>query len=478
MRSIFFLLVCIFFTTSSNGQEFVSATLKGSRTKAQLISQFSNPLIKNGTKYYAILYTSLDAKGAKDTLSGLLAVPDDLRFKYPRLIYQHGTSDCKNCVPSRFGATGGEEGQVGLIGCGLGYITYLPDYVGMGNGRGFQTYVHAATIQRATDDFVTATEQWLKDNGVIRNDQMFITGYSQGGYSSMAYHKFLEENGQTVTAAAHLSGPYSMSNVMRDLILGDIAYSFPAYLPNTALGYQEVYGDLYSQLSDIFKPDFFTDIQLYYNHSISLFELNDRLYAKLTTQFGSSVAKNMIQPDYLAEVVNNSNARINQVLLENDVYKWIPKAPTRIFYCTADDQVPFMNSIVAKDYMLNAGATKLQAFDVSPNANHGACFNPALTQTIIFFLGFQQITSSNGNIIYNDLVKVAPNPVMDRVNVSFPGIITGYALYDFVGNEILSEDLSAENSIEVDVQHITSGLYLLRLKMEGNILVDKKLIKQ
>lgn len=478
MNRLFTLLITGIIIFQAHAQEIVSVTLKGSRTKTQLINQFSNPLIKNGAKYYTVLYTSLDAKGSKDTLSGLLVVPDDLKFRYPRIIYQHGTSDCKTCVPSRYGTTGGEEGQLGLVGAGLGYIAYLPDYVGMGDGRGFQTYVHAETIQRATDDLLTAVDTWLNENGVYRNDQLFITGYSQGGYASMAYHKFLEERGRTVTAAAHLSGPYSLSGVMRDLIIGDKAYLFPAYLPNTALGFQEVYGDLYNQLTDIFKPEFANDIQQYYNGAITLFTLNTRLIGKLNSQFGSSVAKNMLQPAYLDVILNDPNARINQLLKENDVYRWAPKAPTKIFYCKADDQVPYLNSVVARDTMLMLGASNLEVRDINSTFDHGQCFNPALSNTILFFLSLQQISVSTSEVPLAHQVRLYPNPGRDKVTLTYDGDIQSVVLYDMHGREVWQDNQGFKNGKEIDIQPFQSGLYILRLQTVDGLVIDKKLVKE
>lgn len=478
MQKYTLFILSLFLVFSATSQEIVSVTLKGSRTKAQLVSQFSNPLMKNGAKYYTVLYTSLDAKGQKDTLSGLMAVPDDLRYKYPRIIYQHGTSDCKTCVPSRYGASGGEEGQLALVGAGLGFIAFLPDYVGMGNGRGFQTYVHAETIHKATDDFLAAADSWLQNNQVYRNDQLFITGYSQGGYASMAYHKFAEENGKTVTAASHLSGPYSLSGVMRDLILGDTPYFFPAYLPNTALGFQEVYGDLYNQLTDVFKPEFASDIQQYYNGAIGLFALNTRLIGKLNSQFGASVAKNMLQPAFLADLQNNPSNRINEVLKENDVFDWAPKAPTKIYYCKADDQVPYLNSLAARDAMLAKGATNVEVTDLNPNADHSACFNPALTSTIIFFLGFQNISVATSDLTLGQQVIVTPNPAMDKINVHYPGNIASYQIFDMNGRLVKEGNGRGIETQEIDVFNLSPSMYILRVNGADQHIIDSKLVKQ
>ncbi|MBK8820097.1 MAG: hypothetical protein IPN49_13795 [Saprospiraceae bacterium] len=96
MKKVFLFIFIFISGYISDAQELISVTLKGSRTKLQLTQEYSNPFIRNGAKYYSVLYTSPDAKGNKDTLSGLMVIPDDFKFKYPKLIYQHGTSDCKN----------------------------------------------------------------------------------------------------------------------------------------------------------------------------------------------------------------------------------------------------------------------------------------------------------------------------------------------------------------------------------------------
>ena len=63
---------------------------------------------------------------------------------------------------------------------------------------------------------MSAVSTWCSDNQVAINEQLFITGYSQGGYASMAVHKYLENPSiHEVTAASHMSGPYNLSHVMK-----------------------------------------------------------------------------------------------------------------------------------------------------------------------------------------------------------------------------------------------------------------------
>ncbi len=477
MRSLVLFIVVTLFSTFSFSQNLVSATLNGSRTKAQITSLFSLNLVRNGAKYYKLTYSSKDAKGQLDTLSGLMVIPDDLKFTYPSLVYQHGTSDCKKCVPSSYGSTGGEEGQLGLLFAGLGYVAVLPDYVGMGEGRGFQTYVHDATTVSATEDMMKAVKEWTAQNGVITNDQLFITGYSQGGYASMAYHQHVQKaSGATaVTAAAHLSGPYSLSGVMRDLILGEAAYNYPAYVPNTVLGFNEVY-NIYNELGEFFKPEYVSDISSYYNGTLSLFNMNARLVQKLIANTGASVGGRLIRDDVMADIRSNPNHKLNQILKENDLFRWKPESPTRIFYCKADDQVPYLNSVVARDSMYARGTsnTLLQVVDINSNANHSTCFTPALTNTLLFFLSFQRITTSTQDGTISDLMTLYPNPTSDYVFLKGDTEVTQVIIWDLDGKQRINTPYYSGDVIST--KDLESGTYIVTLINDNGVISNQKLL--
>ena len=102
-----FLLLTILWSSGLFAQTLISATLLGSRTKAQIAAQSGVPLVQYGAKFYRLLYTTTAINGTLDTASGLLAVPDNLTKVYPRLVYQHGTSGSRFDVPS-YNATTGE----------------------------------------------------------------------------------------------------------------------------------------------------------------------------------------------------------------------------------------------------------------------------------------------------------------------------------------------------------------------------------
>ncbi len=474
-----FIFLLILLNFLGGAQDIVSVEKLGEKTRLEIQREYNQVPLSYGTSYFKVRYTSVDAKGAKDTLSGLLAIPDKKATQYPILVYQHGTSSCKTCVPSRIGTTGGSEGELAWIFAGLGYVTVLPDYVGMGDGRGFQTYVHESTLASATHDMVSAVKQWIdtQDDFEI-NDQIFITGYSQGGYASMAYQKYLEENvgSNSVTASAHLSGPYSLSGVMRDLILSDNPYLYVAYLPNTVVGLNEYY-EFYENLSDFFKPEYIEDINKYISGEWDIVQLNITLYFKLLAT-GGSITKRMIRDDVLAEIIANFDHPINKILRENDLHNWKPETPTAIFYCRADDQVPFMNSIVARDTMTALGVENLLVRDVLPSANHGQCVDPALTAAIQFFRQYQNISSNTLDLVHSQS-RVFPNPSHQVLNIeSDKDLLSELVFTDVCGKMVWSTNALNVYNYSIDVSGLTPGIYFLKISYDNQTSSTQKIIIQ
>jgi hypothetical protein len=474
----FTLFVCNF----GYAQNLVSAKFLGSQTKGQITATFNIPFIDYGAKFYKIEYTSVDAKGLPDTLSGLLVVPDDNKKKFPMLYYQHGTSDCKTCVPSRFPGAGGDEGQLGLLFAGMGFTSLLPDYVGMGDGRGFQTYVHANTIASASLDMYDAVKSWLNGDGksiATVNDQMFLTGYSQGGYGSMALHKAMETSRPDikVTATSHLSGPYSLSGVMRDLMLGDQEFNFPAYLPNTVLGFNEIDGQLFAKIDQFFKSPYAAEIEKYYKGTQTLTSLNNKLITLLKANNNNKLSAGAMIIDSVKQVLlTNLNHPANLALKANDLHNWAPKAPTKIFYCKADDQVPYLNSVTAKDTMTALGAINLEVRDVLTTGNHGTCFNPAVTNTVLFFLGFRSITSDIQDVQEVAEVSIFPNPTQDYLAINGAKIGTTVDFRDINGRLLYTYKITSDREI-LSLFNFVPGFYNLTITNSKGVTSLHKLEK-
>jgi len=469
-KPILTLLLCAM-TALLPAQELVSWTLLGSKTQAQLITQFDIPFIQYGARYYKVTYTTPDLNGVQDTVSGLVVVPDNDLKVYPRLVYQHGTSSSKDNVPSSYGQPGGAEGDIPVFLAGMGFASLAPDYLGLGDDtEGFHPYLHAESETWVALDMLRAFGSLQDHIGVHTNDQLFLTGYSQGGHASMALHRALETDpgGEfAVTAAAHLSGAYSLGEVMRDFILSDTVYYYPGYIPNTVLSFQTVYGNLFAQIGDVFRPPYAALVEDFYGGQLNLGDLNYQLIDLLILNEGVCRPTRMLQDSILQAVASDPGHPFNAALRENNVYQWAPQQPTRLFYCKNDDQVPILNSLVARDTMLARGAADVAAFDQDSTADHVECVEPALTGTVFFFLGYQQIGEvSNAGEIQAEapMLSVHPNPAGAMVEVH-AGADGDLLAYDVNGKLVYQQYIS-EGASQIPVGDWRGGYYLLVFRNE------------
>ncbi len=453
----FSLLFSVLFLHSVHSQQVNNVEYISSAT-AQEISELLDYDVPYGVQFYKMTYHTTGSDDMPDIASGLIVIPDNDAQDFPLVIYHHGTSPAKDQVPSSLNL---DYEAYAFIGAS-GFAVLAPDYLGMGESRGFHPYVHRETQARASIDMLRAFHEWLENENYAVNDKLFLTGYSQGGHASMSTHQELELFHATefsVTAATHLSGPYSISGVMRDLMFSESDYLFIGFIPYLVLGYQEVYGNIYEDLTDIFQPVFIQSIEAFYDGDINLIELTIALFFLSGQNFGNNYPVTLFNPDLVNDVTSDDDHPINIILRENDTYNWAPQAPTRIFYCTADEMVPFENSIVADSVLQANGALDLINENLSSTMGHGDCAVPALLETVAFFKGFIETTTDY--FAFHNEISLYPNPTDGKINITGPNDIAGYnvQVLDVSGKILLSQPLSSE----IRLDHLQSGIYFLRI---------------
>jgi len=456
-------------------QELISFQLKGSVPRSALQEKYGD-FIRFGVRHYKVTYTTVDLEGRVDTASGLISYPNlPENAVLPILCYQRGTLGSRDDVPSNL--AGGYE--IAEAFAGMGYFTAAPDLLGMGDSRGFHPYVHAASEAWAAVDMLDAARAFAADQKILLNDQLFITGYSQGGHAAAALQREIEANYSdrwTVTASAPMSGPYSISGVMKDLMLGDQEYFYPAFLINTILSYHLVYG-LYDDMDAVLEP-FYADLaDRFFAGELSLGEVNSACISQLTADYGISLPNLMLQDSVRENFNNNPEHPITAALRDNDLVDWAPQAPTRLFYCRGDDQVPFRNSIIADSIMTLKGAPNTAAAMVSDTADHVECAFPAVFSGILFFSFYQNLdvgTSSIGRLA-GARVAAYPNPANSELTIEAPAGAR-YELYDLEGRLLMQGILEA-NPQTISVGRLPAGAYVLRLTNERGSWTDRIVVE-
>lgn len=172
---------------------FVSATSIGTFSKEALQAlalaspeyrDFA-PLVQYDVAFYRILYNTT-YKGEAIEASGLLAVPLNTPSVPALLSAQHGTMFKESDAPSNFPATfSGFE----LFGA-AGYVAVVPDYIGYGASSDiFHPYYDEEHSARAVVDMLKAAKYLLQQEEIATNGNLFLVGYSEGGYVTLAAQK-------------------------------------------------------------------------------------------------------------------------------------------------------------------------------------------------------------------------------------------------------------------------------------------------
>jgi len=474
MKIVFLSLFTLFSSVNLLlGQNLISYEKVGTKSLEVMMEEYSF-LIQTGVDHYRVLYKTVDIEGVPDTASGLISVPINNGFLYPVCIHQHGTVGGREDVPSNL--SGGYE--IGEVAAGFNMIAISPDYIGLGTSRGQHPYVHADSESWAAIDMYEALDEFLVAVEYDRNDQIFITGYSQGGHASMAVHKELETDfigTYNVTAASHMSGPYSISEKMVEYTLSDEEYLFSAYLANTTLSMLAAYPELLQDypLENIFKSQYIDPINQFVAEEINLFELDEMIQDLLIADVGKITPKDMLHDSILLALTTDPDHPLTQSLAKQDVYDWAPQAPTRIFYCEADEQVYYENGVLAGEVMNANGAPNVTASSLGPDLDHAGCAVPAVTSSMLFFLQFTEVISGVNDLEASANYRLRNSNVFEALELRKDvkrNIGDRYMIMNMQGVPVKKERVVSDQITHIPVDELPSGHYFLIIKETREIL--------
>ncbi len=451
MKKLLLAASLLLMTSFVNAQYLVSATqidyVQHQTINQELFNQGydTDSMTFNDVVFYKIIYNTTDVHGDPTVASGALYVPQIECDTLPLISYQHGTVFHKQHVPSNYWSW-----VPAYLYSGNGYITTLPDYLGMGVNPGIHPYIHWESEATASIDLIRAAREFLTDPLQIwDNNQLFLTGYSQGGHSTMAIHKYIKVNNLqsefNVVASAPLSGAFPLYDVQRPLMLGgDSTYYASAFLPYVLASYQLVYENLYTNYNEYYDPP--------YNSLIAAWLAAGTNWGTLPTNF-----YDFVQDSVLDNIQNNPNHPANIDIKANDLHNWIPEEPVRMLYCGMDSMVFPQNSIMALDTMIALGANDVQALELDPNLDHNGCKVPATTYALEWFDSLRVDCNmwyvSVPSIKKQPAISLYPNPVIDIATFSSEEV-TSIEIYDMKGTLIIRR-----SSNKVDMSGMKSGLY-------------------
>lgn len=331
---------------------------------------------------HRIQYETIGPWGAKTIGSGLLLLPVGNTKPLPLVVYQHGTLTLKAEAPSTLAS---QERYIGAAYACTGYAAILADYLGLGDSPGLHPYHHAVTEATAGVDLLRAVRGFCANQGIALNHQLFLSGYSQGGHAAAALQRELEEFHAAefpVTASAPMAGAYDLSGTTADEMLSGRPQPNPYYLAYLLAAYQDVYS-LAPTFGDLLRAPYNATLPPLFDGQHSGSQINAAMPAP------PAPPTDIIKPEFLSAFRADPMHPLRRALEDNDLIRWTPRAPTRLFHCSGDKDVPPQNSVVARDEFVSRGAN-VTLLDPKPGANHGDCVLPAMLAAKQWFDSLKQ----------------------------------------------------------------------------------------
>ena len=331
----------------------LSGSMVNTITPAQITQAFKDPesYIQGGivprysVSSYRLNYVTTDKNGAKVTASGLVSVPVKAAgARSPVLSYQHASTFRNNQAPS----IKVEAVEPPLVLASLGYIVVSPDYVGFGASYGVEhPYLTSSPSSRAVIDMLSAAQTWRRQAGVADNGQLFLAGYSEGGYATMAAHRAIHQQGgelkTQLQAAVPGAGPYDVQETL-DEQLDRVRKLFPP-------------------LALLIDPDHLSDA----SESVRN-EVRRLLLRQMVPEDGDVRYQTLFMDRFLADDKAG-------IAAEHSVHLgWAPSVPVYLFHGRGDLTVPYSAAESARDTLRAAGAPDVTLTDcTTPKFGHLDC---------------------------------------------------------------------------------------------------------
>lgn len=323
---------------------------------------------------YHVQYCTSDWENQMIPVSGAYLAPVGIPSDAPRklLSYQHGTLVERALSPSFYK---NDEMKLATAAVGItGMYVTSADYIGLGISLLQQPYLHKQSQAKASRDIITAVELDTK----AKFNHLYLTGYSQGGHSTMALFEVLADDNRFNTRLAGvipMAGPYSISEVS---LLATVKTPYPkvsaAFVSLMTLAYNQIY-KISSKLDLIFKSEYASTLPALFDGTHNFTEIVNAMpnspeelfqpdfYASLTKEGKFTKGISLSSSEYLGARFYRTT-KLNNTL-GNIRNKKAKTVPFFIVYSSGDTWVSPANSLELENQLVAAGYADVSTVDVS-----------------------------------------------------------------------------------------------------------------
>jgi pimeloyl-ACP methyl ester carboxylesterase len=328
--------------------------------------KISYPPASYSVKLYRVLYDSVipEQNNRRTIASGLMAIPETTNKTLPVVSYQHGTVWEKNEVPS-FPEQSMETRLMIAEFAGQGYIVVAPDYFGKGISKENNSFSVKASTQQACIDMLSAAKT-VSTKLNITMGQLFLSGWSQGSWSTMVFLNKLESLNIPVEATTISSAPLDLFSLVNRWIHAPQAIDAP-YLP----GFMAILLNAYEQYYEI--PGLAASaIKTEYQKSSRDFYLNKLNWQQVESTMIRPL-NDFLKPQFITDSSLGSN-RFFELIQEHSAYLWRSSTPLHTYYGNIDELIPEAIATLPVTYQKTMGGAKVTAIAAGDEANHRGTF--------------------------------------------------------------------------------------------------------
>jgi dienelactone hydrolase len=308
----------------------------------------------NAVKMYRIQYNSVvpELNNKPIVASGLLAIPETGGSSFPMVSYQHGTVYGKHEVPSYPEESAETELMLAQF-AGQGYVVIGADYFGMGVSKEPEGYLVKASHQQATFDMLMASRAVLAQMKIVTS-KLFLGGWSQGGFVTMAFLEKLESAGVPVDAAATASAPvdgYATFSGVLDYPRPFDASWLTTIFMLTSFSFENYYNE--PGLARALINDQYYDVarRLYERQHVDPKEVPTDLHALIRPEY--------FNPQYFAA------SAFGRLSAQTQAYRWVIKSPVHNYYGETDEAIAIGIGQLAMNYQRAMGSGNMQVEAIS-----------------------------------------------------------------------------------------------------------------
>lgn len=292
--------------------------------------------VRHDVDCYRVVYSAEDGRGRQMRLSGLLALPRGADAPARLASFQHGTTTTRSAVPSNLDGTGI---AAAIVFAGNGFALVAPDYPGLGVSQGAHPYYIADAIAPSVVGLIDAA-QALED---VSDEPAFLTGFSEGGWASLAALRLMEREGRDVLGAALVAGAYDLAHISVPAAMRGGAAQHSLYLAYLAWGQAAYFGH---PLESVLTTEQAANVDRLFNGA-SPKEIVEGLPAS---------PRELFNEEALRALDGEGAHWLAESLGANGLTEVAPRAPVRLYYGSEDQDVLPAEALEAERRMRAAGA--------------------------------------------------------------------------------------------------------------------------